>query len=250
MAGFQAALAAGVDRFEIDVGMTRDDAVVLSHDARLSPDLARLDGTWLTKPGPWLHRMTWEEVSRYDVGRLRPGSPAARPFPRRCAIDGAGIPMLADVLRLPARWTIEIKTYPNRPNATARPETIAEAVADLVEAAGAQAIIQSFDWRGPRHLRRLRPDLDFAWLTSRTTRAWRGGQAALPDTVVVEGGGTWSPHHSELTPRLLERAKRAGLKVVPWTVNHPADLARLASWGVDGIITDDPVGARTLLLAA
>ena len=65
---------------------------------------------------------------------------------------------------------------------------------------------------------------------------------------MAEGGGTWSPHHSELTPRLLERAKRAGLQVVPWTVNRPADQARLAAWGVDGIITDDPVAARTLLL--
>ncbi len=227
--------------------MTRDGVVVLSHDVRLSPDLARLGGEWLTAPGPWLCSLTWQELSRYDVGRFRPGSRAAKAFPQQHAIDGAGIPALRDVLRLPAHWTIEIKTDPTRPRATVRPEIIAEAVGDLVTTAGARAVIQSFDWRGPRHLRRLRPDLAYAWLTAVRTRAWRGGQMGLPGTVAAEGGGTWSPHYRDLTPRLLDRAKRAGLRVVPWTVNHPADLARLAAWGVDGIITDDPVGAAALL---
>ncbi len=245
--GFQAAIAAGVSWFEADVGLTSDGVLVLSHDARLSPDLARLDGRWLSQPSAPLHRMTWPELKRYDVGRYRPGSAPARAFPRQAAIDGAHIPTLQDALRLPAGWTIEIKTYPNRPRLTARPEAIADAVAAAVDAAGARAVIQSFDWRAQRYLRRLRPDLTLAWLTARSTRAWRGGQASLPDTVMAEGGGTWSPHHSELTPHLLERAKRAGLQVVPWTVNKPADLIRLAGWGVDGLITDDPVAARRLL---
>ena len=65
--------------------------------------------------------------------------------------------------------------------------------------------------------------------------------------MVAEGGGIWSPNYTELTPRLLERARRAGLRVVPWTVNRLADQVRLAAWGVDGIITDDPVGARQAL---
>ncbi len=248
--GLQAALATGVDWFEIDVGMTRDGVAVLSHDPRLLPDLARRHGDWLRTPSPWLHRMSWEELRRYEVGRIRPGSPAARAFPNQSAIDGARVPALRDVLRLPARWTIEIKTYPHRPHATAHPAAIAEAVAEAAAAAGARAVIQSFDWRGPRSLRQTRPQLDYAWLTTRSTRAWRGGQARLPEMVAAEGGGTWSPNHVELTQRLLERAKRAGLQVVPWTVNHPADQVRLAAWGVDGIITDDPAAARQVLLAA
>ena len=224
----------------------------MSHDLRLSPDLARQEGHFLPAPSRYLHRMTWAELRRFDVGRLRPGSAAAKAFPRQLAIDGARIPKLADVLRLPARstavrWTIELKTAPNRRRATAPPEAIAEAVAAAIDAAGADAMVQSFDWRGPRHLRRLRPDLRYAWLTTRNTRGWRGGQAALPGAVVAEGGGTWSPHHTELTPRLLERAHRAGLRVVPWTVNRLADQLRLAAWGVDGIITDDPVAAREAL---
>ena len=234
--------------------MTRDGVPVLSHDMCLSRDLTRVaSGRWLARVGPAIHTLTFAELAAYDVGRLRPRSPTARRFSRQIAIDGATIPSLDQVLRLHsrARWTIEIKTAPNRPALTARPESIAEAIAAVADRAGAakRIIVQSFDWRGPRHLRRLRPDLAYAWLTARDTRAWRGGQSRLPDTVVEEGGGTWSPHHSELSQRLLERAKAAGLRVVPWTVNSPGDIARLTRWGVDGIITDDPLVARAVLQA-
>ena len=211
------------------------------------------DGAWIATDGASRDPPTWTTPNSpaFDVGRLRPHSRTARRFPHQVPVDGATIPALEDALRLDARahWTLEIKTSPSRPRLTAHPEAVAEAVAAAVDRAGAAArvTVQSFDWRGPRHLRRLRPELAFAWLTTRSTRAWRGGQHRLPDKVVQEGGGTWSPHHTELTPRLLDRAKAAGLRVVPWTVNRPCDIVRLAQWRVDGIITDDPLAARALL---
>ena len=248
--GFQAALAAGVGHFEIDVALTRDGVPVLSHDPCLSSDLTRQRGAWIAGSVA-INRLDAAELGQFDVGRARPGSRTARRFACQVPVDGAGIPALEDALRLPgrARWTIELKTYPNRPWLTAHPHAMAQAVAAAVDRAGAagRVTIQSFDWRGPRHLRRVRPDLAYAWLTVRTTRAWRGGQASLPDSVTAEGGGTWSPHFRELDQRRLDRAKRAGLRVVPWTVNHPVDILRLASWGVDGIITDDPTAAYAAL---
>jgi glycerophosphoryl diester phosphodiesterase len=255
MGGFRAALAAGIRSFEIDVGMTRDGVLVLSHDACLSPDLTRTDdGRWIKAGTLAIKDFTYAELQHFDVGRLRPGSKTAKAFPRQTPMDGETIPTLAAVLALHSRvrWTIEVKTYFNRPNLTLPPEAIVEAVASVVDAAKAakRVIVQSFDWRGPRHLRQSRPDLTYAWLTSIKTRAWRGGQARLPYTVAEEGGGTWAPHHSELTPDLLARAKAAGLRVVPWTVNAPNDIARFARWGVDGIITDDPVVAQAVLYPA
>ncbi len=252
IAGFQAALADGISEFEIDVGMTRDGVVVLSHDPFLSADLAREPGgAWIGPGRVLLHGLDYAQLHAFDVGRLRPGSRTWRRFPRQRPADGARVPSLLDVLRLhpAARWTIELKTFPNRPHWTAPPEALADAMAEAAGRAGAagRITVQSFDWRGPRHLRRRRPDLAYAWLTARSTRAWRGGQRRLPGTVLAEGGGTWSPHHRELTRTRLERAQAAGLRVVPWTVNDPAAWVRLAAWGVDGIITDDPVAARAVL---
>jgi glycerophosphoryl diester phosphodiesterase len=77
--GFRAARDAGFHWFEIDVAMTRDGVAVISHDPRLSPDLTRSpDGRWLMAPSQPLHRMDFATLAQFDIGRLRPGSSAAR----------------------------------------------------------------------------------------------------------------------------------------------------------------------------
>jgi len=255
--GFRAAMALGVRAFELDVGLTRDGVVVVHHDPALSPDIARAPhGGWLAPPGPLLQDLSFAELQRFDVGRIRPGSGYAARYPAQAPIDGARIPRLAEVLALDAgaRITIEMKTRPDRPDWTAPPERMAEAVAAVVDAAGAAArvAVSSFDWRGVRHMRRIRPGIARAWLTEpRTVRDaptwWDRAPPtadAVPDAVAAEGGGTWSPEHTGLMQAELDCAHALGLRVVPWTVNEPAAIARLLRWGVDGLITDRPDLAR------
>ncbi len=254
--GFRAALEWGLAALEIDVALTRDGVVVLSHDARLDTDITRVSSEgWLDRPGPAIADSTLAELRAYDVGRIRPGSATAKRFPLQAAIDGARIPTLAEVLRLDAqaRWTIEIKTFPSQPALTARPEAIAEQVAVVADntAAADRIVVQSFDWRGPRHLRRHRPDLRYAWLTCAATSDalwWDCPPApSWPEAVAAEGGGIWSPQHTELTRRDLDTAHRLDLRVVPWTVNDAADARRLAEWGAGGLITDRPDVLRDAL---
>lgn len=253
--GFRAALALGLRSFELDVGVTRDGTVVLYHDPRLNPDITRgPDGAWLDAPGPLLRELTRAELAAFDVGRIRPGTAYAALYPEQRPHDGARIPCLADLLALPGapRLLIELKLFPDRPEWTVPPEEMVERVLHGVEAADAldRVAVQSFDWRAPRHARRLRPGVATGWLTRAETVAapalWWGTDArpgdldAVPDRVAAEGGGTWTPFHAELTPPRLTRAHALGLRVVPWTVNDPARMAELASWGVDGLITDRP----------
>ena len=172
--GFQAAAALGVTAFELDVGITADGVVVLSHDPALNPDITRdPDGAWLTGPGPPIRTLTLAELSRYDVGRVRPGSPTDGLYPDRASYDGAAIPTLAAVLAaLPAaRFTIEAKSDPVHPGRTASAPTLADAIMAAIDAAGAggRVIVESFDWRVQRHIRKTRPDIGLAWLTSAAT---------------------------------------------------------------------------------
>jgi len=70
---FARALSLGVSTLELDVGVTRDGVVVISHERGLVPNTARgPDGKWLSAPGPMIHNLTYAELERYDVGRLNP----------------------------------------------------------------------------------------------------------------------------------------------------------------------------------
>jgi glycerophosphoryl diester phosphodiesterase len=76
--------------------------------------------------------------------------------------------------------------------------------------------------------------------------AW-AAHGSVPKMVHAAGGRLWSPFHGDLTPALLDEARRLGLKVLPWTVNDPAQMTRLVEWGVDGLITDRPDLLREVL---
>jgi glycerophosphoryl diester phosphodiesterase len=87
---FAAALAVGVTTLELDTGVTKDGVVVIHHDRRLNPDIARgPDGRWVEAPAPLLHELNFAELRGYDVGRLRPGSKTAEQFPEQEPADGA-----------------------------------------------------------------------------------------------------------------------------------------------------------------
>jgi glycerophosphoryl diester phosphodiesterase len=261
LAGFAGALAIGVDTLELDVALTADDVVVVTHDPWLNPDIARADGAWLDARGPVIRSLRAAELARYDVGRIRPGSFYGALFPEQKPHDGAVIPRLADVLRIDpgVRFNIELKTFPLQPGLALDGAGMAEAVLAVARAAGAadRITVQSFDWRGPRHVRRTSPDIPVAWLTRsailRDARRWWDGPdpsdygGSIPRAVAAEGGPIWGPDFLDLTEQSLAEAQALGLRVVPWTVNHRDDMRRLIRWGVDGLITDRPDIARRVL---
>lgn len=260
LCGFQATVALGIRTIEIDIGVTRDGAVVVHHDPALNPDITRdRSGAWLPARGPLLRDTTLARLAEFDVGRIRPGTDYAERFSRQAAQDGARIPTLDQVLALDntTAWNIELKSLPTYPEWTVGPEEMVERVLHVASAAGAlnRITVQSFDWRAPRHVRRIRPSVARGWLTSAQTVAdsalWLGRHIAnideVPDAIAKEGGGTWTPEHNDLTEALLGRAQRLGLLVVPWTVNGRDDMLRLIEWGVDGLITDWPDRALAAL---
>lgn len=256
--GFVGALTIGVDTLELDVTMTVDGMVVVTHDACLNPDITRSpDGAWLERPGPAIYSLRWAELAGYDVGRIHPGTRYAALFPDQVPRDGSSIPTLADVLRLDGTITfnIELKSSPESADAA----RLADAVMAVADAVGATSriIVQSFDWRGPRRLRRTRPGIRLGWLTRSEilpdARVWWDGPhpadfgGSVPRAVAAEGGSMWAPLYRDLTMESLAEAHELALRVVPWTVNQPEDMRRLLQWGVDGLITDRPDIARIVL---
>ena len=235
--------------------------MVASHDPTLNPDITRtLDGKWLRSAGPRISALPASALANYDVGRIRPRTRYAALYRGQTPADGARIPTLESVLLLDdqIRFNIELKTFPSHPELGIE----APAMADCVVEVGTRTntldriIIQSFDWRGPRQVRRNWPDVTVAWLTSPRTlgaaEIWWDGRhpddfgGSVPRAVAAEGGPIWSPEHRALTEDVVAEAHALGLKVIPWTVNQPREMARLIRIGVDGLITDRPDRARRI----
>jgi glycerophosphoryl diester phosphodiesterase len=249
--GFERALAIGVDTLELDVGVTRDGVVVIHHDRRLNPDLARdAHGKWITAPGPTIHSLTYAELQHYDVGRIRPGSEYARQFAHQQPIDGTRIPRLAELFELvkksEVRFNIETKLSSDAPDETLPPEPFARALLTEVRKAGVErrTTIQSFDFRTLAVVQREAPLVRTAYLTS-----GKKGEA-VPRMVHEAKGAIWSPDFRDLDERSLVVARELGLQVIPWTVNAPAEIARVLDMKVGGIISDYPDRVREALKAS
>jgi glycerophosphoryl diester phosphodiesterase len=255
VAGFLGAIALGVDALELDVGLSADGVVMVTHDPALNPAITRdAAGVWLEGPPRLIGDLSAAALAGYDVGRLCPGTPYAAQFPEQIPSDGARMPPLTAVLEgcSGADFIIELKTFPGKSGTAADGETLAEAVLAAADAAGVtpRISVEAFDWSGPRHLRRTRPEVALAWLTRaetvRDAATWWGGPqpgdfgGSIPRVVAAEGGPVWAPDHADLTRDQVDEAHALGLQVIPWTVNTTADMARLIAWGVDGLVTDWP----------
>jgi glycerophosphoryl diester phosphodiesterase len=242
---FEHALELGVDTLELDVGVTRDGVVVIHHDRRLNPDLARgPDGQYVKAPSPTIFSLSYAELQKYDVGRMRAGSEYAQRFPYQKPIDGTRIPRLDELFARAGarvRFNIETKLAPEAPDETLAPEPFARALVAEVRRAGvaARTTIQSFDWRSLKVVEREAPEIMTAYLTS--------GKSSDPASVKQAGARLWSPNFQDLDAQKVAAARSLGLRIVPWTVNEPADIARVLAMKVDGIISDYPDRVRHAL---
>ena len=240
---FAAALSIGVTTLELDVGVTRDGIVAVHHDRALNPDIARgPDGRWLEQRGPAIHSLSYAELARFDLGRLKPGSDYAGPFAAQRPVDGARAPKLAEVFALArkagnqtVRFNIETKLSPQAPEETLPPADFARAVVAEIRKAGvaARSSIQSFDWRTLAVVQAEAPDIATVYLSGQKF-------PDAPKKVGQSGGRIWSPNFNALDAAAFREARALGLQVIVWTVNEPAQIAAMLELGVDGIISDRP----------
>ena len=269
LAAFEKALALGVDGLEMDVRLTADGEVVVHHDFALKPETTRTpDGTWIKgSPPPLLKDLRLDEIKTYDVGRLRPFSLYSRRYPDQQPADGERIPTLREVLTLlrskgdesTALW-IEIKTSPERADATPDPETVVETVVVILREKRflARTRFLSFDWRTLALVRKIAPGVPTVYLSLSSSTLdniqpgkpgpspWTAGidvddfQGSVPKAVHAAGGRRWGPHYRSITSDLVAEAHRLGITVYPWTVDDRNDMIRVMDLGVDGIITNRP----------
>ncbi|MFA6434920.1 MAG: glycerophosphodiester phosphodiesterase [Elusimicrobiales bacterium] len=240
LAAFREALRVGVDVLEMDMNVTRDGVIVISHEKFVNPELCLgPDGKKPSRRTPIIS-LSFEELEKYDCGSIKnPG------FPKQVPSPGEKIPSLAEVFELvknstePAaakvRFNIETKIVPGEREMSPEPEAFAKLVVDTAARYGmtARVIVQSFDWRTLRAVKKLEPAIKLSQLT----------EADLVDLAAVaktSRADFISPWFTWLTREDVDRLHAAGVKVAPWTLNDKKDIDTAVSWGVDAIITDYP----------
>jgi glycerophosphoryl diester phosphodiesterase len=240
---FRRALALGVTNLELDVGLSRDGAVIVSHEHAAT----RLECT-----GPHVGKL-WKDLDLEQIRTLDRGA-------------GERFATLDEVLQLigphQAGLVIQAKVDPRRPSETAPAAELAQRIVDTVEARGlvSRCVVQSFDWRMIVESRWLCPDIRTTALATRSTvrpgSAWTAGlpvrsrnpfNGELVALAFLAGAHAIGPHHGAVNPRLVREAHAAGMRVLPWTVNRRWTMHALVELGVDGIVTDRPGRLRDVL---
>lgn len=244
---FIKAIEQGADTVELDVVITKDKKVLVSHDAYFS-HIFSLDpkGNPIDKATERektnIFQMNYSEVKKYDVGSLGNAG-----FPEQIKMK-VHKPLLSEVFKAldkytkakglkPVLYNIEIKSDPGGDGKFhPAPEEFASLVmADVSKyKMSERSKVQSFDVRPLQAIKRSHPSQKMALLV--------GNKDGVVKSIEKLGFKpvAYSPHFSLLDEATVKYCRENGIKLVPWTVNELADLEKVKAFNPDGVITDYP----------
>ncbi|MEX2403085.1 MAG: glycerophosphodiester phosphodiesterase family protein [Balneolales bacterium] len=244
---FTKALDLGANGIELDVIISGDNEVVITHEPWFRHDICLTpEGEAITEENQRdnnMYEMTYEEIAQFDCGSIqRPNYPDQENMSLSKPLMKDAIMAMeehaADNNYTPASYYVEIKSSPSWDNEfQPEPAVVAQRVYDELDDLGVlgQSLIMAFDIRVLQALNQIDEEVTQVFLVS----ANKPDMAAnleeltyLPDT--------YAPHHSLIDADLVRNAHGQGMRITPWTVNDTEEMVRLIDLGVDGIITDYP----------
>ncbi|HEY3341660.1 MAG TPA: glycerophosphodiester phosphodiesterase family protein, partial [Anaerolineae bacterium] len=214
---FRYAIEAGVDTLELDVAVTKDNVLVVSHDPHLNPAICTAPAGAPTT----IRESTLAELRKWDCG-AKP-NPA---FPKQKAVPGTGVPTLDEVFDLAPLgkfdFNVETKSFANHPELTPIPAEFARMLLDTIRRhhLEARVIVQSFDFRTLYEMKKLDSAMPLSAL-------YDGKETDLASIAGSAGAKIISPHYRLVLPDRVRAAHASGIKVITWTANTPEIWDRL-----------------------
>ena len=242
------ALDLGVTTLEMDVVITKDNKVLVSHEPWFETEITtKPDGSFI-KPGEAMQhnifQMNYDEIVKYDVGmKVHPR------FPKQEKIKTVK-PLLADLFDSVAEsmkvrrrpfpfFNIETKCLPaGDERFHPKPDEFVELLMAVIKEKQLEerVIIQSFDFRTLKYLHKKYPSIKTAMLIEDSdVNDLEGQLKRLGYTPEY-----YSPNQSLVDEDLVKQCHDKGMKVIPWTVNDVKQFKKLKKFGIDGVITDYP----------
>lgn len=222
LAAFRLAVEQGADAVELDAKLTRDGEVIVIHDQTVNRTTG---GTGVVR------EMTLAQLKALDAGAL---------FDPK--YTGEPVPTLEEVFQAVGGKVVinvEITNY------TSPTDALPDRIVDLIRKYRLEEwiLFSSFHPLNLLRVRRKLPAVPAALLTQAgpAGRLLRGGLGR------VFSPHWFHPYYTDVSAESLAQEHRRGRKVNVWTVNAAEDIRRLSRWGIDGIITDDPLLALRVL---
>ncbi len=251
---FEFAIQHGADVLELDLAVTKDNALVVSHSPFITPDYPgeRVCIGPETPPHTAIRMLTLAQVEQYDCGARTLVN-----FHEQVAVPGTKIPTFDQVLDLAPQgnfeFNVETKSFPIHPELTPTPEEFVKMIDDAVKRHHLQSrvILQSFDFRTLVAMKNLDPSIRLSALIGDPRGDGMMGITDHDKDFVSIGKKTGaqiiSPAFEMVSQENVAAAHAAGLQVIPWTPDKPEDWQKMADANVDAIITDDPEALVTWL---
>lgn len=245
---FLKAVDLGVNTLEMDIVITNDSQVLVSHEPFFNHEITTMpSGEFVLESNEKelnIYKMPYSEIIKYDVG-LKEHSR----FPQQQKMK-AHKPLLSEVidsveiyakanLKPVLYYNIETKTTPKTDGIFhPEPKEFVELMMRVIFEKNIEnrVIIQSFDIRTLHYLHKKYPKIKTALLVEDFDK--KEFLKQIEDLGFVPT--IYSPAQNLVTPKLVNECKSRNVKLIPWTVNNPSDIHRLTKMGVDGIISDYP----------
>ena len=233
---FEYAIAQGVDAIELDLAVTKDDILVVSHDPEMNPKIC----SGPAKSPHVIREMTLAQLRLWDCGSIRNAE-----FPKQKTVPGTRVPTFDEVLALAPKgnfdFNVETKSFADKPQLTPPPAEFVKLILAAVRKHKLEErlILQSFDGRTLAEMQKLAPAIRLSALYP-TSMAAAALKKDYVEAAKAAGVQIVSPHFRLVTKARVDQAHAVGLQVVPWTANEPTIWDALIAAGVDAIITDDP----------
>jgi glycerophosphoryl diester phosphodiesterase len=245
---FLHAIDLGVNTIEMDVVISRDQKVVVSHDPFFNYLITtKPDGSYLSKSegkALKLYQMNYDQIIKYDVGQKpHPHFPHQQNIkavkPLLTGVVDSVIHHMRTMRRPPVWYNIEIKSERSGDGIYhPKPSEFVELVMAAVRKAGIdqRTIIQSFDIRILQYMHKRYPEIKTALLIS----FWNRKSFQKNIKQLGYSPTTYSPTHHLVTSKLINTCHDEGILIIPWVINSKKEIERFKNMGVDGIITDYP----------
>ncbi len=240
----------GVNTLEMDLCITGDKQVILSHDKYFHHRYAtRPDGTSVNAGDPkeYLWHMPYSEIAKYDVGmKANPDWPEKKCIPVHKPLAAEVIDAVEAYTKekglAPMKYNIEIKSDPDYDGGIEGQDwpdyrEFTDLCMEMLDARGLgdRLIIQCFDERALNYINQKYPGHILAYLVEDYEKDYDEYMSKL------EFKPEWlSPPHENVDQELMDRAHKDGMKVVTWTVDDKEEMRRLIGLGVEGIISNYP----------